>query len=116
MEFEAREDRKPQGRKKFDRERAAYLQLVQQGYSNTQACAVVGARNMGDRAGPCHWSNGWPIAAVHLQVLEIDYAVTRYQNGESLTQIGQHLGVAHTTIRTALQRRGVPRRDSHGRQ
>ncbi|WP_378733291.1 helix-turn-helix domain-containing protein [Nocardia brasiliensis] len=51
----------------------------------------------------------------HLTQTEIDYAITRYQQGESLARIGNHLGVAHTTIRTALQRRGIARRDTHGR-
>ncbi|WP_422395091.1 helix-turn-helix domain-containing protein [Nocardia vulneris] len=43
---------------------------------------------------------------------EIDHAIASYHNGESLEQIGKQLGVAHTTIRTALQRRGIPRRNS----
>ncbi|WP_433657889.1 helix-turn-helix domain-containing protein [Nocardia sp. CA-128927] len=46
---------------------------------------------------------------------EIDHAVTRYQHGESLQRIGDHLGVAHTTVRSALERRGIPRRDTHSR-
>ncbi|MGW0249870.1 helix-turn-helix domain-containing protein [Nocardia goodfellowii] len=46
---------------------------------------------------------------------DIDYAINRYQQGESLARIGNHLGVAHTTIRTALQRRRITRRDTHGR-
>ncbi|MFI5783129.1 hypothetical protein [Nocardia sp. NPDC051570] len=32
---------------------------------------------------------------------EIDYAITSYQQGESLARSGQRLGVAHTAIRTA---------------
>ncbi|WP_194838936.1 helix-turn-helix domain-containing protein [Nocardia sp. XZ_19_369] len=51
----------------------------------------------------------------HLTKDEIDYAITRYQHGESLARIGNHLGVAHTTIRTTLQRHGITRRDTHGR-
>lgn len=43
---------------------------------------------------------------------EIDHAITSYHNGESLERIGKRLGVAHTTIRTTLQRRGIPRRNS----
>ncbi|MCX4791533.1 hypothetical protein OG369_37115 [Streptomyces sp. NBC_01221] len=43
MEFEIRRDRtKPQGRKKLIRERAAYFQFMQQGYSNKEACRIVG--------------------------------------------------------------------------
>ncbi|WP_433657875.1 helix-turn-helix domain-containing protein [Nocardia sp. CA-128927] len=51
----------------------------------------------------------------HLTKDEIQYAITRYQHGESLARIGNHLGVAHTTIRTTLQRHGITRRDTHGR-
>lgn len=46
---------------------------------------------------------------------EVDYAITRYRHGESLARIGDRLGVAHTTIRTTLQRHGITRRDTHGR-
>ncbi|WP_063046943.1 hypothetical protein [Nocardia pseudovaccinii] len=46
---------------------------------------------------------------------EIDHAVTSYQRGESLNRIGDRLNVAHTTVRSALERRGIPRRDSRGR-
>ncbi|MFJ9753104.1 hypothetical protein [Streptomyces chartreusis] len=43
MEFEIRKDRtKPQGRKKLTRERAAYFQLMEQGYSSKAACRIVG--------------------------------------------------------------------------
>ncbi|WP_328404759.1 helix-turn-helix domain-containing protein [Nocardia sp. NBC_00403] len=47
---------------------------------------------------------------------EINHAISRYRDGESLQRIGKRLGVAHTTIRAALERRGIPRRDTHGRQ
>ncbi|WP_433762585.1 hypothetical protein [Nocardia sp. CA-135398] len=46
---------------------------------------------------------------------EIDHVVLSYNHSESLYRIGQRLGVAHTTVCTALQRRGVARRDTHGR-
>lgn len=42
MDFEVRRDRGPQGRKKLVRERAAYFQLMQQGYSSREACRIVG--------------------------------------------------------------------------
>ncbi|MGW0302851.1 IS30 family transposase [Streptomyces anthocyanicus] len=43
MEFEIRPDRtRPQGRKKLTRERAAYFQLMALGYSNREACRIVG--------------------------------------------------------------------------
>ncbi|GAA0996663.1 hypothetical protein GCM10009555_092850 [Acrocarpospora macrocephala] len=42
MDFEIRKDRKAQGRKKLTRERAAYFQLMHQGYSSMHACRIVG--------------------------------------------------------------------------
>ncbi|MGB8941071.1 MAG: IS30 family transposase, partial [Streptomyces sp.] len=43
MEFEIRPDRtRPQGRKKLTRERAAYFRLMAQGYSNREACRIIG--------------------------------------------------------------------------
>ncbi len=54
MEFEIGADRAPQGRRKLDRERAAYFQLMAQGYSSMEACRVVGInRRTGKR-----WRNG----------------------------------------------------------
>ena len=54
MDFEIREDRKPQGRKKLTREREAYFQLMQQGVSNKEACRIVGINlRTGKR-----WRNG----------------------------------------------------------
>ncbi|GAA2120351.1 hypothetical protein GCM10009780_80460 [Actinomadura alba] len=37
MDFEIHKDRWPQGPKKLTRERAAYFQLMQQGYSSREA-------------------------------------------------------------------------------
>lgn len=42
FEFEVRKIRSPQGRKKLQNERAAYLALVAKGYSTSQACRIVG--------------------------------------------------------------------------
>ncbi|MFI1916113.1 hypothetical protein [Nocardia sp. NPDC020380] len=46
---------------------------------------------------------------------EIDQAVIDYQDGQSLARVADRFNVRATTIRAALERRGVPRRDSHGR-
>ncbi|WP_157119624.1 hypothetical protein [Nocardia xishanensis] len=46
---------------------------------------------------------------------EIDQAIVDYGDGQSLARIGDRLGVKATTVRAALERRGIPRRDSHGR-
>jgi IS30 family transposase len=54
MDFEIRKDRTPQGRKKLHKERAAYLDLVNQGVSSREACRIVGInRRTGKR-----WRNG----------------------------------------------------------
>lgn len=42
MDFKIRKDRGPQGPRKLTRERAAYFQLMQQGYSSREACRIVG--------------------------------------------------------------------------
>ncbi|WP_225837164.1 hypothetical protein [Streptomyces sp. NK08204] len=42
MDFRIRKDRRPQGRKKLTRERAAYFQLVPQGCSSREACRIMG--------------------------------------------------------------------------
>ncbi|MFE2918463.1 IS30 family transposase [Kitasatospora indigofera] len=54
MDFEIREDRKPQGRRKLRVEREEYFQLVQQGYSNTEASRRVGVHERTGR----EWRNG----------------------------------------------------------
>lgn len=54
MDFTIRADRTPQGRRKLSRERAAYSRLMRQGYSNTQACRIVGV----DRRTGQKWRNG----------------------------------------------------------
>lgn len=46
---------------------------------------------------------------------EVDNAIIRYHNGDSLARIAIDLGVAADTIGAALERRGIPRRDTHGR-
>lgn len=42
MDFEIREDKRRRGPVRLSRERAAYSQLMQQGYSNKEACRIVG--------------------------------------------------------------------------
>ncbi|MGW6145771.1 hypothetical protein ACWFR4_48560, partial [Streptomyces sp. NPDC055140] len=49
-----RKDRKPQGRKRLTAERAAYFQLMREGYNNTEACRIVGINR---RTGKV-WRNG----------------------------------------------------------
>ncbi|BCK70256.1 IS30 family transposase [Streptomyces libani subsp. rufus] len=55
MDFEIRGERKPQGPKKLTRERAAYFELMGQGYSTVEAARIVGINlRTGKR-----WRNGW---------------------------------------------------------
>ncbi|GAA2495066.1 IS30 family transposase [Streptomyces longisporus] len=54
MDFEIRGDRTAQGPVKLSRERAEYSRLVQQGYSNKEACRLVG---IDERTGR-KWRNG----------------------------------------------------------
>ncbi|GCD43190.1 transposase [Streptomyces paromomycinus] len=54
MEFEIRKDRAPQGPRKLSRDREAYSRLVQRGYSNSEACRIVGV----DRRTGNKWRNG----------------------------------------------------------
>ncbi|GAA3904446.1 hypothetical protein GCM10022244_13300 [Streptomyces gulbargensis] len=54
MDFEIREDRTAQGRKQLLRERETHFRLMQQGFSNEQACRIVGINaKTGQR-----WRNG----------------------------------------------------------
>ncbi|HSY00056.1 MAG TPA: IS30 family transposase [Streptomyces sp.] len=54
MDFEIRGDRTAQGPVKLSRERAEYSRLVQQGYSNKEACRLVGVDARTGRK----WRNG----------------------------------------------------------
>jgi hypothetical protein len=58
-------------------------------------------------------------ATMRRQPISAEDAVTAielYQQGWSLGRIGEHFGREHTAIRDVLERAGVPRRDSHGRE
>ena len=46
---------------------------------------------------------------------QVDDAIHLRNLGWSLAQVGEHLGVDHTTVLTKLRERGIPTRDSHGR-
>ncbi|MFD0034356.1 hypothetical protein ACFVJK_40295 [Streptomyces sp. NPDC127172] len=47
MDFKIREIRTAQGQKKLLRERETYFRLMQQGFSNNQACRIVGINALG---------------------------------------------------------------------
>jgi hypothetical protein len=46
---------------------------------------------------------------------QVDTTIHLYNLGWSLAQVGQHLGIDHTTVLTQLRERGVPTRGTHGR-
>ncbi|MEU6357869.1 IS30 family transposase [Streptomyces sp. NPDC047072] len=60
MDFEIREDRRPQGPRKLLKERELYLSLVDQGMGNAQACRIVGVHERTGR----DWRYGRPEGRV----------------------------------------------------
>ncbi len=46
----------------------------------------------------------------------MDLVIRLYQGGQSLEDVGVHLGVHASTVRTALLRDGVAIRDCQGRE
>ncbi|MEU6864792.1 IS30 family transposase [Streptomyces sp. NPDC046876] len=79
MDFEIREDRQPQGRKRLTREREAYSRLMEQGVSNTEACRIVGInRRTGKRWRYGRNPSGSKKAAPPLNAVEPPSASSRY--------------------------------------
>jgi len=60
VDFEIREDRRPQGPRKLLKERELYLSLVDQGMGNAQACRIVGVHERTGR----DWRYGRPEGRV----------------------------------------------------
>ncbi|MET0234396.1 MAG: recombinase family protein, partial [Kibdelosporangium sp.] len=56
--------------------------------------------------------HGVPMRRRGLSPNQADDAVHLYNLGWSLARVGQHLGVAHTTVLTTLRERGIPTRDT----
>jgi IS30 family transposase len=113
MDFEIREDRKPHGPRPLDRERAAYLRLVSEGYGYDEACRIVGVnRKTGKR-----WRNGRnpvgkhrgapPLSAAEpLLVPEPELGPSRYLREEERIQIADlhREGVSFRAIARKLGR------------
>ncbi|WP_329380979.1 IS30 family transposase [Streptomyces sp. NBC_01716] len=79
MDFEIREDRQPQGRKKLTREREAYSRLMEQGVSNTEACRIVGInRRTGKRRRYGRNPSGGRKAAPPINAVEPPSVCSRY--------------------------------------
>jgi len=122
MDYQIRKDRGPQGRKKLTAERAAYFQLMQQGYSNREACRIVG---INPRTGKV-WRNGRnahkglarstpPIPRVstspgpsrYLQESDRIHIADRLREKVSLRTIAAELGRRPSTISREVRRNGT---------
>ncbi|OEJ56814.1 hypothetical protein BGM19_00890 [Streptomyces agglomeratus] len=134
MDFEIRKDRKSQGRKPLIRERVAYFQLMEQGYSTREAARIVGI----DRRTGKKWRNGHqrgrktvppiyqepgqtpgppepegpPLAASrYLQEHDRIHIADRLREKASIRQIAAELGRSPSTISREVRRnrRTMPR-------
>ncbi len=124
MDFRIRDRTISRGSRALTRERAAHLDLVRQGYSNREACRIVG---INVRTGK-RWRNGRqpsgryvgapPITSVaHLSVSsrflsedERIHIADRYREGAGVRVIARELGRAPSTISREIRRNGMPLR------
>ncbi|MET8945448.1 IS30 family transposase [Streptomyces sp. NPDC004542] len=122
MDFEIRGDRTPQGPRKLSREREAYSRLVQQGYSNTEACRIVGV----DRRTGNKWRNGRsgernrkPVPPIHVVVpargpsryLSEDeriHIADRLREKTTVRAIAAELGRSPSTVSREIRRNRHP--------
>jgi transposase, IS30 family len=118
MDFEIRGDRTAQGPVKLSRERTEYSRLVQQGYSNKEACRLVG---IDERTGR-KWRNGRsadrrqkaapPINAVvpppgpsrYLREADRIYIADRLREKATVRAIAAELGRSPSTISREIRR------------
>ncbi|TLQ41981.1 IS30 family transposase [Streptomyces marianii] len=118
MDFEIRKVRTAQGPVKLRREREAYSRLVQQGYSNTEACRIVGV----DRRTGNKWRNGRsadrrqkaapPISAVappsgtsrYLREEERIHIADRLREKATVRAIAAELGRSPSTVSREIRR------------
>ncbi|WP_442813242.1 IS30 family transposase [Streptomyces sp. NBC_01244] len=124
MDFKIRENRGPGGGGRLTREREAYSRLMQQGYSNREACRIVGINlRTGKR-----WRNGWhsppsgkpkpPItveasaSGVSRYLREEDriHIADRLREKASIRTIAAELGRSPSTISREIRRNGIPSR------
>ncbi|MGW6260519.1 helix-turn-helix domain-containing protein, partial [Streptomyces sp. NPDC055085] len=120
MEFEVRKERtKPQGRKKLSRERAAYFQLMEQGYSSRAACRIVGvdirtgkkwrngdlSRGLGHRRLPS--ARKAPVVCGPSRYLREDERIPiadRLREKATVRQIAAELGRSPSTVSREIRR------------
>ncbi len=109
MDFETREDRGPQGRKKLARERELYLSLMDQGMGNAQACRVVGVNERTGR----EWRRGRPEGRVKRsrpparETARVDEASSRFLTEDERIVIADRWR-AKTTMRAIAVELGRP--------
>lgn len=121
MDFEIRKSRGPGGGGRLLREREVYLQLMQQGYSNRDACQIVGINLRTGR----RWRNGWhsppwgspkppitvdaPAAESSRYLREADrvHIADRLREKASIRQIAAELGRSPSTISREIRRNGA---------
>ncbi|NED20440.1 IS30 family transposase [Streptomyces sp. SID9913] len=123
MDFEIRRDRTPQGPRKLTREREEYSRLMQQGYSNKEACRVVG---IDERTGQ-KWRNGrkptgkqrkalLPLGAVaepsgpsrYLREADRIHIADRLRENATVRAIAAELGRSPSTISREIRRNRHP--------
>ncbi|MCX4406152.1 helix-turn-helix domain-containing protein [Streptomyces sp. NBC_00268] len=124
MDFEIRKDRKPQGRKKLTLERAAYFQLMQQGYSSREACRIVGidvrtgkkwrngrhAHKGREKAAPPIYQEAPPSSGLSRYLGEADriHIADRLREKATVRAIAAELGRSPSTISREIRRNRHP--------
>ncbi|GGW96488.1 IS30 family transposase [Streptomyces chryseus] len=121
MDFKIRDDRGPGGGGRLTREREAYSQLMRQGYSNREACRIVGINlRTGKR-----WRNGWhspptgkpkppitveasaPGPSRYLREEDRIHIADRLREKASIRTIAAELGRSPSTISREIRRNGA---------
>ncbi|MFF2631242.1 IS30 family transposase [Kitasatospora griseola] len=121
MDYQIREDRGPQGRRKLTAERAAYFALMQQGFNNSEACRIVGV----NRRTGITWRNGRnaykgrprTVPPVHrelssagpsryLRESERLHIADRLRENATIRQIAAELGRSPSTVSREIRRNG----------
>lgn len=130
MDHQIREDRKPQGRKRLTAERAAYFQLVQQGYSNKEACRIVGInprtgkvwrngrrahKGLSKARPPVHREPSSAGPGRYLRESERIHIADRLRERASIRTIAGELGRSPSTISREIRRNGMPLRGNASR-
>ncbi|MFK0259107.1 hypothetical protein [Streptomyces sp. NPDC090445] len=113
MDFKIREIRTAQGPKKLLRERETYFQLMQQGFSNEQACRIVGINSSLILSGRPGLVPSAPAADAQ-RVRERAAATNRHRQGANLPAVAGLLPALLEDLNTTilLHERGTAERDA----